>query len=75
MLEKYYNDDEILMMTNVGYQPQAAVEALLNDPDMDKSTLPGDVITITVTFKDGKKARKVITVSFDSKGAAHFAYK
>ncbi len=75
VLEKYYNEDEILMMTNVGYQPQAAVEALLNDPDMDKSTLPGDVITITVTFKDGKKARKVITVSFDSKGAAHFAYK
>ena len=75
VLEKYYNEDEILMMTNVGYQPQAAVEALLNDPNMDKSTLPGDEITITVTFKDGKKARKVITVSFDSKGTAHFAYK
>ena len=34
-------------MTNVGYQPQAAVDALLNDPDMDKSALPGDEITIT----------------------------
>lgn len=74
-LEKYYTDDEILKMTSVGYQPQAAVEALLDDPDMDKSTLPSDEITITVTFKDGKKAKKVITVSFDSNGSAHFAYK
>lgn len=74
-LEKYYTDDEILMMTSVGYQPQAAVEALLDDPNMDKSKLPSDEITITVTFKDGKKAKKVITVSFDSGGTAHFAYK
>lgn len=75
MLEKYYTEDEILMMTSVGYQPQAAVDALLDDPDMDKSKLPSDEITITVTFKDGKKAKKVITVSYDSDGTAHFAYK
>lgn len=75
VLEKYYTEDETLMMTSVGYQPQAAVDALLDDPDMDKSKLPSDEITITVTFKDGKKAKKVITVSFDSNGTAHFAYK
>ncbi len=75
VLERHYSADGILMLTNVGYQPQAAVDALLDDPDMDKSTLPGDEITITVTFKDGKKAKKVITVSFDNEGTAHFAYK
>lgn len=42
---------------------------------MKLSELPEDEITIIVTFKDGKKAKKVITVSFDDNGDAVFAYK
>lgn len=59
----------------VGYVPSAATDALLSDPDMDKSKLPADEITITVTFKDGKKARKTVNVSFDKDGVAQFVMK
>lgn len=59
----------------VGYVPSAATDVLFSDPDMDKSKLPADEITITVTFKDGKKARKTVNVSFDQDGAAQFVMK
>lgn len=77
VLEKSSDGDIIfnLKMGEVGYLPDKAFEALLDDPDMDKSKLPEDEITITVTFKDGKKARKVIGVSFNEKGEAQFAVK
>lgn len=68
-------DDYLAEMNNIGYSPDAAFEALDNNPDMDKSELPGDEITIIVTFKDGKKAKKVIGVSFDKDGYAQFASK
>ena len=70
-----HDAEDVLNLSSVYYQPEKAVDTLLADPDTDKSELPVDEVTITVTFQDGKKARKVITVSFDSKGAAHFAYK
>ncbi len=60
---------------SVYYYPHRAADALLENPDMKKSELPGDEITVTVTFKDGKKARKVITVSFDDEGYAQFSLK
>lgn len=74
-LEKYFTAEEVLNLTRVDYEPEKVVDVLLDDPDMDKSKLPEDEITITVTFKDGKKARKVIGVSFNEKGEAQFAVK
>lgn len=70
---KYYRDEAVLM--SIAYSPQNAVSALLDNPDINKSELPGDKITITVTFKDGKRAKKIITVSFDDEGYAQFALK
>lgn len=70
-----FTDEEITAMYAVDYLPNSATDVLFEDPDVDKSTLPGDEITVTVTFKDGKKAKKVITVSFDKDGNGIFAYK
>ena len=72
---KHFTDEEIREMYSVYYYPHRAADALLENPDMKKSELPGDEITVTVTFKDGKKARKVITVSFDDEGYAQFSLK
>lgn len=60
---------------NVSYFPEGASNALGENPQMKLSELPEDEITIIVTFKDGKKAKKVITVSFDDNGDAVFTYK
>lgn len=70
-----FTDDEITAMYAVNYYPYRATDILFENPDVYKSTLPGDEITVTVTFKDGKKAKKVITVSFDEDGNGIFAYK
>lgn len=73
--KKYYPDEDFIALSSPAYSPDQAIYALLDNPDMDKSELPGDEITIIVTFKDGKKAKKVITVSFDEEGYAQFACK
>ncbi len=73
--KKYYPDEDFIALSSPVYSPDQAISVLLNNPDMDKSELPGDEITIIVTFKDGKKAKKVVTVAFDSDGYAQFAYK
>lgn len=70
-----FTDEEVTAMYAVNYYPYRATDILFENPDVDKSTLPGDEITVTVTFKDGKKAKKVITVSFDEDGNGIFAYK
>ncbi len=70
-----FTGEEITAMYAVDYLPSQAMDVLFENPDVDKSTLPGDEITVTVTFKDGKKARKVITVSFDDEGYAQFSLK
>lgn len=73
--KKYYPDEDFISLSSVVYSPDNAIYALLDNPDMDKSELPGDEIIIIAAFKDGKKAKKVITVSYDSEGYAQFAYK
>lgn len=77
VIEKSSYSDLIfnLKLGEVGYYPTAVTETLLDDPDADKSKLPSDKITITVTFNDGKKARKTIYISYDSSGAAQFVMK
>lgn len=75
VFNKYYPDENFILMSSVCYSPDNAILALLENPDMDKSELPGDEITIIVNFKDGKKAKKVVTVTYDSEGYAQFAYK
>lgn len=72
---KNFTDDEIREMSAVEYYPSQASDALFENPDIDKSKLPGDEITVIVTFKNGEKAKKVISVSFDDEGYAQFAYK
>lgn len=67
--------EDILNLSSVYYQPEKAVDTLLADPDTDKSELPVDEVTITVTFQDGKKARKTVNVSFDKDGVAQFVMK
>lgn len=67
--------DQIYDMQGVRYNSEAAVSALIENPDMKLSELPGDEITITVKFKDGKKARKNISVTFNDEGYAQFAVK
>jgi len=59
----------------VYYSPDAAIYALLDNPDMNKAELPDDEITIIAAFKDGKKAKKVISVTFNEDGYAQFAVK
>lgn len=54
------------------YSPDEAIDMLYENPDINKSELPGDEITIIVKFKDGKKAKKVISVSFNEDGCAQF---
>ena len=51
------------------------MDTILADPDTDKSELPVDEVTITVTFQEGKKARKTVNVSFDKDGVAQFVMK
>lgn len=48
---------------------------LTENPDMKFSELPEDEITIIATYKDGKKAKKVVSVSFNDEGYAQFAFK
>ncbi|MDE6471198.1 MAG: hypothetical protein K2L19_09290 [Eubacterium sp.] len=48
---------------------------LTENPDMKYSELPEDEITIIATYKDGKKAKKVVSVSFNDEGYAQFAFK
>lgn len=48
---------------------------LTENPDMKYSELPEDEITIIATYKDGKKAKRVVTVSFNDEGYAQFAFK
>lgn len=52
------------------YSPQEAIDTLLksNDGNFDYSTLPTDIITISVEFNDGSKAEKKIEISFDKNG-------
>ena len=57
---------------NFGYSPDEAIGMLLENPDMNKSELPDDEITIIATFKDGKRAKKVISVSYNEDGCAQF---
>lgn len=57
------------------YNPDNASSALLDNPDMNLSDLPGDEVTIIVTFKDGKKAKKVVDISYNDEGYAQFAFK
>lgn len=71
LFDDYYSDE----MNNIGYSPDEAVNALSENPDINMSELPGDEITITVVFKDGKRARKTIAVSFDNEGYAQFKFK
>lgn len=66
--------DQLYDMQGVRYNSEAAVSALLENPDMKLSELPSDEITITVKFKDGKKARKTISVTFNDEGYAQFAF-
>lgn len=68
-------EEEKKTLGNVSYFPDGASNALYENPQMKLSELPEDEITIIVTFKDGKKAKKVITVSFDDNGDALFSYK
>lgn len=68
-------EEEKKTLGNISYFPDGASNALSENPQMKLSELPEDEITIIVTFKDGKKAKKVITVSFDDNGDAVFAYK
>lgn len=48
---------------------------LTENPDMKYSELPEDEITIIATYKDGKKAKRVVSVSFNDEGYAQFACK
>lgn len=68
-------ENEKKTLGNVSYYPNGAIDALYENPQMKLSELPEDEITIIVTFKDGKKAKKVVTVSFDDDGYARFAFK
>ena len=54
----------------VFYNPNEAVDLLLRskDADFDYSTLPSDVITISVEFNDGSRTEKSIKTSFDKDG-------
>ena len=70
-----HDAEDVLNLSSVYYQPEKAVDTLLADPDTDKSELPVDEVTITVTFQDGKKARKTVNVSFDKDGVAQFVMK
>jgi hypothetical protein len=72
---KNFTDDEIIDMYSADYIPTDAASVLLDNPDIDMSELPTDEITIIVTFKDGTKAKKIVTVSFDDDGYAQFAFK
>ncbi len=60
---------------NVSYFPDGASDALYENPQMKLSELPEDEITIIVTFKDGKKSKKTVTVAFDDDGNAIFKCK
>lgn len=59
----------------VSYMPETALSAYGENPDMNMCDLPEDEITIIVTFKDGKKAKKIVNVSFNDDGYAQFAFK
>ena len=59
----------------VSYMPDNASDVLSENPDMNMRDLPEDEITIIVTFKDGKKAKKIVNVSFNDDGYAQFAFK
>lgn len=71
-LNSVYPDYLESVYKNFGYSPDEAIGMLLENPDMNKSELPGDEITIIATFKDGKRAKKVISVSFNEDGYAQF---
>jgi len=71
LFDNYYSDE----MNNIGYSPDEAVNVLSENPDINMSELPRDELTITVVFKDGKRARKTIAVSFDDEGYAQFQFK
>lgn len=70
-----FTDEDILELCGVHYSPDAAINEMLENPDLKLSELPGDEITITVKFKDGKRARKTIAVTFNDEGYAQFAFK
>lgn len=71
-LNTVYPDYLECVYKNFGYSPDEAIEALLTNPNMNKRELPGDEITIIATFKDGKRAKKVISVSYNEDGCAQF---
>ena len=71
-LNSVYPDYRECIYKNFGYYPTEAILTLIKNPDMNKSELPGDEITIIATFKDGKRAKKVISVSFNEDGYAQF---
>lgn len=71
-LNSVYPDYLECVYKNFGYSPDEAIGMLLENPDMNKSELPGDEITIIATFKDGKRAKKVISVSYNEDGCAQF---
>ena len=58
------------------YSPEEAISILLEskNSDFDYSALPGDTLTISVTFKDGSTAEKQIKTSFDKDGYMQMEY-
>lgn len=70
-VQTYRSGDKI---ENVNYWADGATDVLLNNPNTKYEQLPGDIITITVEFNDGKQASKQIKTSFNSKGELQFEY-
>lgn len=48
--------------------PQKAVDLLNEDKSLKFEDLPGDTITIEVTFKDGEVQTKKVDLSFNANG-------
>lgn len=63
---KTYQASDII--EGVYYNPDEAVEYLINNPKTDFADLPTDTITITVKFKNGQTATKEIITEFNSDG-------
>lgn len=69
---KTYSNDDII--SDVGYDPTAATNYLLDHPETPYDELPTDELTITVKFKSGQSVTKKYIVSFNKDGRIQFEY-
>lgn len=59
-----WNGDYILMQ----YEPSNAEKEVMKYQPLKYEDLPGDIITVEVTFENGEVQKKIIVTSFNEKG-------